>query len=335
MGQDKGWQAGWRTDLTPIEQGLLGFSLVRLARATFIAPAALEALKSGAAGEVHSVFERTFNILIGGELVGVAQSGVSRNPINLITDIPASESMSALGVCKGMRVQKVGGRLLIGEVLEISLEGAELWQPKTRAEKCLDSKSIKRNLELAKKLAADKAGREGLGQLLSRVDEISASKVNLTPDLSAVARAVLPLLVQLLDAVKSEDIRGVGRVTQKLIGLGPGLSPSADDALSGFMAALWWVSHSVNRGVDSMEEINRTIVDQASNTTLLSRQLLQHAARGEVNERVQEFLETILSGAPSDVSTKVDRVLEIGETSGADMMVGLLLGARVGLEMKS
>jgi len=332
VGSDKGWQARGRTDLIPIEQGLLGFTLVRLARATFIAPAAFEALRSGTA-EVHSVFDRTFNILIGGELVGVAQSSVSRNPINLITDIPASESMPVLGVSKGMRVRKVGGRLLIGEVLEISLESAELWRPKTRAQRCLDSELIKRNLKLAKQLAADKARREGLGQLLSHIDEISARKVNLTPDLNAVARTVLPLLVRLLEAVKSGDIGSIERVAQKLIGLGPGLSPSADDALSGFTAALWWASHSVNRGVDSVEEINRAIASQASGTTLLSGQLLRHAARGEVNERVEKLLGKLLEGAPSEIEPLVEQVMKIGETSGIDMMVGLLLGMRVGLEM--
>ncbi len=333
MGQDKGRQARGRTDLAPTEQGLLGFTLVRLARATLIAPAALEALKSGAAGEVHSVFDRTFNILIGGKLVGVAQSGVSRNPINLITDVPASESMPALGVGKGMRVRKVAGRLLIGEVLEISLEGAELWRPKTRAEKCLDLKLIKRNLELAKKLAASKAGREGLGQLLLHVDEISAGKANLAADLNAVSKTVLPLLVQLLGAAKFGDIRGVERVAQKLIGLGPGLSPSADDALSGFTAALWWASHSLNRGVDRVEGINRAIASKASSTTLLSGQLLRHAARGEVNERVEKLLGKLLEGAPSEIEPLVEQVMKIGETSGIDMMVGLLLGVRVGLEM--
>jgi len=308
--------------------------LKRFTKAVSIGSAAHNALSRSEVGEVHSVFDRTFNILIGGELVGVARSGVSRNPINLITDILASESMPALGIGKGMRVRKVGGRLLIGEVLEISLEGAELWQPKTRAERCLGPEFIKRNLELAKKLAAGRAGREGLGQLLSHVDEISAGKGNLTPDLNAVARTGLPLLVQLLGAVKSGEVGGVERVTQKLIGLGPGLSPSADDALSGFTAALWWASHSLNRGVDRVEEINQAIASKASGTTLLSAQLLRHAARGEVNERVEKLFGKLLEGALSEIGPLVEQVMKIGETSGVDMMVGLLLGMQLGREMK-
>jgi len=306
----------------------------RRVRAISIGPATSEALRGGVSGEVHSIFERAFNILIGGELVGVARSGVSRSPINLVTDIPTSESMPSLGVRKGMQVQKVGGLLLIGDVLEISLEGAELWQPKTRAERCLGPELIKRNLELAKRLAANKSGREGLGQLLPNVEEIVSGIVPHVSYSNQVIEVALPHLVNLVKSVRAGDVRGVEESAQKLVGLGPGLSPSADDALSGFTASLWWVSHSLNRGINSVKGINETIVSCSGTTTLLSQQLLRHAAKGETNERVGGLLEAILAGTTSDVEKGVEEVLQIGETSGIDIMVGLLLGVQLGLEMR-
>jgi len=307
--------------------------LKHYAKAAFIGPAAFEALKKDAIGEVHSVFERTFNILIEGELVGIARSGISRSPINLITDIPPSESMSSLGVCKGMRVRRVGDQVLAGEVLEISLEGAELWRPKTSAERCLGPELIKRNLELAKRIAASKGGREGLGQLLKHVDEIAAGRRPQTSDLNAVARTVLPRLIDLVKATKSENVEGAKGAAQKLIGLGPGLSPSADDALSGFTAALWWVSRSLNKDIDRVKKINETVVSCSGATTLLSQQLLRHAAKGETNERVEKLLDAILAGGSPKVECGVEEVLKIGETSGIDMIVGVLVGLNLGLSM--
>ncbi len=304
----------------------------RFARAVFIGPSAFDTLKRSAAGEVHSVFDRTFNIIIGGKLVGVAQSSISRSPINVITDVRPSESMPSLGVRKGMQVQKVGNRVLVGEVLEISLEDAQLWRPKTRTERCLDPELIKRNIELAKQLAANKGRREGLGQLLKHVDEIAAGKMPQTPDLNEVARAALPRLIDLVKATKSENVEGVKGAAQKLIGLGLGLSPSADDTLSGLTAALWWVSHSLGKGIDRVKKINETIISCSDKTTLLSQQLLMHASKGETNEQVGELLEAILAGAPPDIEKWVEEVLKIGETSGIDMMVGLLLGLEIGLE---
>jgi len=307
--------------------------LERFARAVFIGPSAFDTLKRSAAGEVHSVFDRTFNIIIGGELVGVAQSSISRSPINVITDVRPSESMPSLGVRKGMQVQKVGNRVLVGGVLEISLEGAQLWRPKTRAERCLGPELIKRNLELAKRLAASKGGREGLGQLLKHVDEIAAGKMPQTSDLNVVARAALPRLIDLVKATKSENVEGVKGAAQKLIGLGPGLSPSADDALSGFTAVLWWVSRSLNKDIDRVKKINEAVVSCSGATTLLSQQLLRHAAKGETNERVEELLDAILAGMPPKVESGVEEVLKIGETSGIDMIVGVLVGLNLGLSM--
>ncbi len=311
-----------------------GVPLKHSVKAISIGPAAYDALKRSVTGEVHSIFDRTFNILINGELVGVARSGVSRSPINLITDIPSSESVPSLGVCKGMQVRREGDRVLVGGVLEISLESAELWRPKTRAEGCLSSELIWHNLELAKRLASSNARREGLGQLLPHIDEIAAGKIP-TSELNMAAGAVLPQLIGLVKAARSEDVGGVKIAAQKLIGLGPGLSPSADDALSGLMAALWWGSHSLNKSIDSVKKINETIVSCSGTTTLLSQQLLRHAAKGETNERVGELLEGILAGDPPDVEKWVGEVLKIGETSGIDLMVGLLLGMQLGLETKS
>ena len=304
---------------------------MRVAKALFLGPSAFDVLKLNAGGQVHSVFDRTFNIMIGGVLVGVAQSGVSRSPINLITDIPPIESMPSLGIRKGMQVRRVGDRVLVGGALEILLEGAELWRPKTRVELCHDIDTIQRNLHLVKHFAASRAGREGLGQLLPRIDEIAAGEIPQTSEMNAGAEAVLPHLVNLVKAARSGNLEGVRGAAQKLIGLGPGLSPSADDALSGFAAALWWVSHSLDGGTDRAQRINETIVSCAGGTTLLSQQLLRHAARGETNERVGELLEAILAGTPSSVEAGVERVLQIGETSGIDIMVGLLLGVRVGM----
>jgi len=305
--------------------------LSRCVRATSVAPAVSDALKRNSVGEIHSVFERTFNILIGEELVGVAQSGVSPSPINLITDIPSGETMQALGIKKGMPVQVIGNRVLVGEVLEISLEGAELWRPKTRAEGCLSPELIRRNLGLVTQHAVDKTKRGGLGQLLPHIDQIAVGDAPRISGLNAVAEAVLPRLVDLVSAVGLGDVEKVEAAARKLVGLGPGLSPSADDALAGFTATLWWISHSLGKNVGQMERINATIAGCASVTTLLSQQLLKHAAKGETNERVGDLLESILAGPAEAIERRVERVLEIGETSGIDTMVGLLLGLNLGL----
>lgn len=307
----------------------------RFVRTASIGYAAYNALKRSAAGEVHSIFDRTFNVLIGDKLIGVAQRGVSRSPINVITDVRSDESMSSLGICKGMKVLKEDNRMLVGDVLEITFEGAEIWRPGTRAEGHIDFEIVARNLELAKRLVARKSGREGLGQLLPHVDEIASEIVPHVSDPSQVVEAALPHLINLVRSVRASDVRSIGQSAQKLVGLGPGLSPSADDALAGFMAGLWWTANSLGRELVRVRTMNETIVGRMGGTTLMSQQLLEHAALGETNEAVEGFIESLLVGTAADVKAGVERISKIGETSGIDTAVGVLLGLNLGLSMYS
>ena len=306
-------------------------SLKRRARAIFIGPSALDALKPGATGRVHSVFERTFNILIGGKLVGIARADAAKSPINLITDITPDTPVSSL-VRKGAKASVAGDVLQVGDELTIYLKNAEVWKPRNRVTMALEIKVIENNLEVAKRLASNRS--ESLGQLLPHIDEISSGVALPELELNQVAKAVLPHVVSLVSAVRSEDLDGVKQSSENLLGLGPGLSPSADDMLVGFMAGLQWTVDSLGGDIDRVDVINRTITARAAEkTTLLSQQLLRHAARGEVNETVQLLLEAILAGTPADVESATKEVLTIGETSGVDMMVGILIGMHLGLNM--
>lgn len=305
----------------------------RIVNATFIGLAARDLLKRDTTSEVHSIFERTFNIMIDGRLVGIARNDVARSPINMITDIRPSESMLSLGICKGTQVRGGDNRVLIGDVLEISLEGTKLWRPRTRAEGHINFEIIGYNLELAKRLAVGKGGREGLGQLLPHVHEIASGIVPHVSDSNQVIEVALPHLVNLVKSVGAGDVRGVEESAQKLVGLGPGLSPSADDALAGFMAALWWIANSLGRKLDRVRVMNGAIVGRMGKTTLVSQQLIEHAAVGETNEAVEKLLEAILVGTAADMKAGLEKVSRIGETSGIDTAVGVLLGLNLGLSL--
>jgi hypothetical protein len=302
-------------------------------RAVSIGQAALRSIMKSRDGEVHSVFERTFNILIGRELVGVGRSGISLSPIDLVTDIPADKTIPSLGIKKGMPVRMDGKRMLVGDSIVISLEGVKRWRPPTSVKKHLGVKLIARNLELAKKRAIDKDGDKGFGQLLRHIDAIARGEAPAVSGLNRVARKALPHIIDLLRSANSGDMDGVRDAARRLIGLGPGLTPSADDMLTGFTATLWWVSRSLNKRKTLVDRINDAIISQSGVTNLLSRQLLQHAARGEVNQRLGELLKAIFTGKDSEIEPLVERVMKIGETSGIDMMFGLLLGMKLGLEI--
>lgn len=307
---------------------------MRYVKATSIGSAARDALKRCTLGSVHSVFERTFNVLMGGELIGVGRSDVARSPANLITDIPPSAKMSSLGIRKNDEVLTAGSSLEIGGWLKISLNGAEVWRPRRRVAKPLEIKLIKNNLSTAKEFANSGHYRDGLGQLLFYIDDVVFAAAAEDPQLNPVVRSALPHILSLLRAVESKNLDLVGRSAEKLAGLGPGLSPSSDDMLAGFMSSLRWTISSLGGNSAYIDEVNQAIlVSTTGRTTLLSQQLLGHATAGEVNETVEGLLEAILAGKPSEVLAAAEEVLAMGETSGVDTMVGILLGSGLGLKI--
>ena len=118
----------------------------------------------------------------------------------------------------------------------------------------------------------------------------------------------------------------------KLAGLGPGLTPSGDDVLGGFAAVMALLSSYLSSDGHERVWIAELIAQIAGpRTTLISRVLLDYAAKGEVAEQIGDLLLALarpLSGQAA-VWQAAQCVLAFGATSGADTLLGILLALRV------
>ncbi len=118
----------------------------------------------------------------------------------------------------------------------------------------------------------------------------------------------------------------------KLAGLGPGLTPSGDDVLGGFAAVMVLLSPALS--IDGCERVwVAELIAQVAGprTTLISRVLLDYAAKGEVAEQVGDLLLTLARplNEHAAVWQAAERMLAFGATSGADTLLGILLALRV------
>ena len=165
---------------------------------------------------------------------------------------------------------------------------------------------------------------------LSRIISVSAPS-NVQPDPRAVSYAggrlsdLVPLapVPRLLD-VLAGDPREVEAVVARLLGLGPGLTPSGDDALAGFLVGAW----SFGLATDRL----RTVVLEAApaGTTALSAALLRCASRGESIPQVSTLV-SALSEHPDSYRLVDDALGElgrVGHTSGAALAAGVLAAAQ-------
>lgn len=124
-----------------------------------------------------------------------------------------------------------------------------------------------------------------------------------------------------LAGFEAENAAGCREAIQSLLGLGAGLTPSADDLLTGFFFT--WAHYGTKTRL--REELTLFLEETVwERTTRVSACYLCAAARGEE----MELLETLLLAlcGVGELAEAMDRLLTVGHSSGGEMAAGLLLG---------
>jgi hypothetical protein len=130
----------------------------------------------------------------------------------------------------------------------------------------------------------------------------------------------------LLDATQKYELIDDSAVNS-LIGLGPGLTPSGDDLLVGYMAGLWCMVRDKSERAQFISGLGETIRHLSQNTNDISRTYLYHAVRGQVSSRLANLAEVIGQGAnPEQLLEIAAAAMKIGHTSGMETVTGLLVG---------
>jgi Protein of unknown function (DUF2877) len=140
----------------------------------------------------------------------------------------------------------------------------------------------------------------------------------------------LRLLTELAAAASDRDA-SLG-VAARLLGIGPGLTPSGDDVLAGFLAG------AAAFGLDVAALREAIAVLAPAGTTALSAALLWHAARGECIDEVAAVAALLTSHrgiAPEQAGRSVGRLRSVGHTSGAALALGLVTAAESALHVQA
>lgn len=299
--------------------------------ATSVGSTAARSLNQDRIGQVHSVFTRVVNVLTSGNrLISVVGADVGNGPINIVTNLPQSMSMTSIGIRKNHEVLNVDGLMVLGKnILIISTKNAKEWKPQRifRGGSLLAVKKIRDNLMTMKEVTCAYGRIGGLAQLIECVEEGRLDKFA-SRELNPFAWRALPHLSMLMKTIRTGDYQDIKRSAQELVGLGPGLTPSADDVLSGLMASLTLISENLNIFGDLVSEVNKSIISCIQGkTTLISQEFLMHAAVGEANEPILALIEKIVTARPNEVEEATKHVLAIGEASGTDVVLGIFLGS--------
>ena len=315
-------------------------------------------------GNVHSCFERAFNIVVpeGSEdgtdvLIGLCRPGIPLSPLHLgivwpsaISDLPIREGEPIL----------LTRRELVFPSLVVAWEKARRYatffqrreracpkvrpvpEPEAPAIRALCARAV------AKGLSAGPLVQEGLLPLIKRFDAGSGNwnspdarprgecgladenRLSDTADaLSPTTARALPVLCRLSAAVREQRQDRVFNAARDMLGLGPGLTPSGDDFLTGLMVTdLAWRRRFPSGPALGEGEMWRRLAEEAAGLTgTISCQQIRLAAGGASNE-VFERVCWRLSRADKRVLGDIPALARFGATSGLDYLAGVVFALR-------
>ena len=114
---------------------------------------------------------------------------------------------------------------------------------------------------------------------------------------------------------------------KSLIGLGYGLTPSGDDFLVGYLAGLWCTAGANLPRMQFLMALGSELSQVSQNTNEISCTYLRSAAKGHVSEPIAKLAQRLnQANNMSSIRAATQAVLQVGHTSGADGVLGLLLG---------
>ena len=164
---------------------------------------------------------------------------------------------------------------------------------------------------------------DGLGALLPNGKRTVARSVQ-TALLAGRARSALPPLVA---AARELEIATCLANAIPLIGAGPGLTPSWDDLLIGFICGLRATAPTSRSQRRFLTEFGLAVDNASAATTAVSRSYIEHTVEGFGPIWVEDVLAAIGAGDCELTRRATERALRMGHTSGTDMMIGAVLGS--------
>lgn len=129
---------------------------------------------------------------------------------------------------------------------------------------------------------------------------------------------------ELLFAVNAGDFDKTEKLLLELIGLGQGLTPSADDALLGLLAVRAFLT-AAGANVPLLEFSALVYRLSAGRTTDVSRKYLRCAAQERFSLPLFHSIHFLLAAQSDSDSVALLRLLNTGHTSGRDIFQGIFL----------
>jgi hypothetical protein len=123
-------------------------------------------------------------------------------------------------------------------------------------------------------------------------------------------------------AIEKMENREIVKGVEMLHGCGFGLTPSGDDFIAGMLNALYILQ--IISGNQNFSELRNNIRHAAQTENIISMNAISFASEGRFNEVFKNLVYSLSENDYDLLKNNTIRLLQTGETSGADMLTGFL-----------
>ena len=151
------------------------------------------------------------------------------------------------------------------------------------------------------------------------LDNLNADVFSINPFCERAYRG----LIGLINALKNENTDGIRAYVSGLLGLGVGLTPSADDVMMGMLYVFLEFYDRIGDTAKAFVDELPTLCENLTNS--VSTSYIKAMRNGDVYERA----ERVLLGLCGELPLEIAQLTEVGGSSGGEMLLGMLCALKV------
>jgi len=276
-------------------------------------------------GIVHSVFDHACNIQLDkNSLITLISPMLPNYPSAIKLDIAEDQKLSSFGFKVGIKAIVNKDEIKIPEAcISIKITGAKVWDSSPLFLRSKISEEIlNKNLEKIRDLTLKCGEIEGIASILDG-DELDNNYKNF----------IINSVKRLTKGISDFDYKEITEASKRLIGLGPGLTPAADDFLLGILASLYYMGYYFGNHLENLKKIAGFIIyDLPGRTTFISEIMLGNGMKARFSEPIRDLMLAVTNS--NSINDECVNLLNIGGTSGSDCAAGIVFGGELMAKVK-
>jgi hypothetical protein len=128
-------------------------------------------------------------------------------------------------------------------------------------------------------------------------------------------------------AVKENSLSKVIDAIAHLIGFGPGLTPSGDDFIVGFISSYHYLKKSkFTLSINMNDFVEQILLLYKNKTTFISEMMIYEACKGRFFKPIVELMRNLFFSDQKNSLVSAYRLTKIGSNSGMDILRGIICG---------